>query len=204
MYSFWLSVKDTAFSCVSIAVTVIFVQNIVFTRALGISASMFVIRKKHDLWLFGITMAVISTLSCAIADFVLPPLSKSRFQYYLTPLCLVLIIGVVYILLILFCSRVMKKAYPRLQPMIHMAAFNGAVFGVLLLNNVKYTFTETIAFGLGTGIGYMMACYLIALGYERLNSEKIPPAFRGFPATMIYIGILSLAFYGLTGHGLSA
>lgn len=204
MHNFLSLLKDTALSCGMIALTVVFVQNIVFTRGLGISASFFIIRKKHDIWLFGLTMAIISTLSCAIADYIVPFLEKSSYRYLLTPLCYVLIVSVVYILMILFCSHVTKRAYPRLQPMIHMAAFNGGVFGVLLLNNVKYTFTETVAFGLGTGIGYMLACYLLGLGFERLNSDQVSPSFRGFPAMLLYIGILSLAFYGLTGHGLSA
>ena len=46
------------------------------------------------------------------------------------------------------------------------------------------------AFGLGTGIGFILASYLISIGYDRLNSDKIPPAFRGFPITLIYVCLL--------------
>ena len=32
--------------------------------------------------------------------------------------------------------------------------------------------------------------------------SKVPRAFRGLPILLIYIGILSLALYGLLGHPL--
>lgn len=86
--------------------------------------------------------------------------------------------------------------------MIHLSAFNGAVFGALFLSS-SYDLGGRVAFGLGTGIGFILASYLIAIGHDRLNSQQIPPAFRGFPITLIYVGILSLAFYGLIGHELS-
>ena len=86
--------------------------------------------------------------------------------------------------------------------MIHLSAFNGAVFGALLLSQ-SYDFWGRIAFGLGTGCGFVLASSLVALGYERLNSDKIHAAFRGFPFALIYVGMLSRAFYVLVGHVLS-
>ena len=87
--------------------------------------------------------------------------------------------------------------------MIHMSAFNCTVLGALLLStNEMRSAAGMIGFGLGSGIGFTMAAYLISIAFDKLNSEKIPKAFRGFPIAMIYIGILSLAFYGLVGHEL--
>ena len=36
-------------------------------------------------------------------------------------------------------------------------------------------------------------------GRRRLRSKDIPHIFRGLPSVLIYIGILSLAIYGLVG-----
>lgn len=188
----------------SIALTAIFVENIVFTRALGISASLFILRKEHDHHLFCGVLTLISTLSCCLASLFNRYLSRSSYAYFLRPMAYVLMVGIVYIAVLLFVNRFLPKQAQRLKPMIHLSAFNGAVIGALLLTgNSTYGFWGYLAFGLGTGIGYTIASYLMSLGFERLQSDKIPAAFRGFPITLIYIGILSLAFYGLIGHGLS-
>ena len=39
--------------------------------------------------------------------------------------------------------------------------------------------------------------------WDKLYSEKAPYAFRGYPLMLIYIGILSMAFWGLSGHTLN-
>ena len=189
---------------VSIAMTAIFVENIIFTRALGISASLFVLRKEHDHRLFCMVVTMITTLSCCLASLFNRTLGWSEHAYYLRPLAYVLTVGVVYVAVLLFSAKCLPKQWERLKPMIHLAAFNSAVIGALLLTGEStWDIWGYLAFGLGTGIGYTLASYLVSLGFERLQSDKIPPSFRGFPITLIYIGILSLAFYGLIGHGLS-
>ena len=201
MNSFLQLVKDTAMQMGSIAVIAIFVQNIIFTRGLDTSASLFIIRKRYSIWQFGLILTVITTLSSILVFFGDKHIERTRYAYYMTPLVYVMMVGVVYIGVLLFCS-LLKKHWQRIRPMIHLAGFNSAVFGALLLSG-KYSLSGHIAFGLGTGLGFTLASYLISVGYDRLNSDKIPPAFRGFPITLIYVGILSLAFYGLIGHELS-
>lgn len=197
-------VQETLARSVSIAMTAIFVENIIFTRALGISASLFVLRKEHDHKLFCGVLTLIATLSCCLASLFNRSLSWTPYAYYLRPLVYVLTVGAVYVAVLLVATKLRPKQAERLKPMIHLSAFNSAVIGALLLTGGStYDFWGYLAFGLGTGIGYAIAAYLVSLGFERLQSDKIPPAFRGFPITLIYIGILSLAFYGLIGHGLS-
>ena len=55
-------------------------------------------------------------------------------------------------------------------------------------------------FGLGSGLGYLLAVMLVTEADRRLRSEAIPEAFRGLPITLVYIGVLALAIYGFTGH----
>lgn len=189
------------------ALIAMFVENTVLTRALGTSSVLLMLRKKFNLFLFGVILTIITLLSSIGVALAQPLIADLSYKTYIMPFCYVLIIGLVYVLTLIFCSNVLKKQMHHIRPMIHMSAFNCAVLGALLLsstNNVVQLETAggMIGFGLGSGIGFTMAAYLISLGYDRLNSEKIPKAFRGFPITLIYIGILSLAFYGLIGHEL--
>ena len=51
--------------------------------------------------------------------------------------------------------------------------------------------------GLEAGVGFVVAAVFLAMAYKKLNSEKVPASFRGFPAMLIYLGIISMAVYAL-------
>ena len=73
---------------------------------------------------------------------------------------------------------------------------------MLTSNMTGITFAGFLGFGIGTGLGFPLATFFVRLAYKQLSSEEVPPSFRGFPITLIYIGIVSLAVYGLIGHEL--
>lgn len=179
-------------------------ENTIFSRALGTSTSLFVVRKRYNLLIFGLVMTLIITASSVLTYLIRPLIQGWSSSYYLTPLCYVLVIGVVYILALLMTNRLVKKHKDDVLSMIHVTAFNCAVLGALLLasNIADVTFASFLGFGIGTGIGFTLATFFVRLAFERLSGEDVPPSFRGFPITLIYIGIVSLAIYGLIGHEL--
>ncbi len=70
-------------------------------------------------------------------------------------------------------------------------------------SSVGYTtLVQTLGFCIGSGIGYTAALILVNEGRRRLSLSDVPKAFKGLPATLLYVGIFSLAIYGLTGHSL--
>jgi electron transport complex protein RnfA len=181
----------------------IFLENSIFTRALGTSSALLLIRKRFSLLLFGISLTLITTISSVICYFIYPFVQMIMPNYNLIPLVYVIVIGIVYMGLLVYFGKAYKDIAAKIKPMIHLASFNCAVLGALLLSTVdKLDLSEFIGFGIGTGVGFIFATYLISIAYSYLNSNKIPKSFRGFPITLLYIGIISLAFYGLIGHQL--
>ena len=78
---------------------------------------------------------------------------------------------------------------------------NSGVLGTVLVERTQsFTLAQSIGFGLGSGLGYLLAVMLVTEAGNRLRSKAIPEAFRGLPITLIYIGVLALAIYGFTGH----
>ena len=70
-----------------------------------------------------------------------------------------------------------------------VAAVNSGVLGTVLVERTQsFTLEQSLGFGLGSGLGYLLAVMLVT------------EAFRGLPVTLIYIGVLALAIYGFTGH----
>ncbi len=186
------------------AVIAIFLENTIFSRAIGTSTALFSVRKQYNVFLFGTIMTLIITASSVITYFVQPLIKDLSYSYYITPAVYVAIIGLVYVVALLFTSNVIQKRRQEILSIIHVSAFNCAVLGALLLasNMTGITFAGFLGFGIGTGLGFTLATFFVRLAYKQLSSEEVPPSFRGFPITLIYIGIVSLAVYGLIGHEL--
>ena len=123
------------------------------------------------------------------------------FQSCLRPvgclLCVILAFVLAIILIYVFCLPERKE----MMNVLPMATFNCAVLGPMLLSGVQnFTFVQTMGFALGSALGYGFAVILLSEGQRKLSSKKVPAPFRGLPVNLLYLGILALAIYGLTGH----
>ena len=77
--------------------------------------------------------------------------------------------------------------------------------GVLLLCGLNsFRWYEALAFGLGSGLGYLLAVRLHIVFADRLKYTKIPFFLRGLPIRLIGAGMISMALFGLLGHSLAA
>lgn len=188
----------------SYSMIAIFLENTIFSRALGSSTCLFVVRKKFNVFLFGLVMTLIITASSLIAYLINPLVKGMEHKYYFAPAIYVCVIGLIYILFLLISPKILKKRKDEVLQMIHVSAFNCAVLGALLLTSgmSDMTLGSFLGFGIGTGVGFTLATYFVGLAYEKLSGDEVPYVFRGFPITLIYIGIVSLAIYGLIGHEL--
>ena len=59
----------------------------------------------------------------------------------------------------------------------------------------------SLAFGLGTGAGFILATVMLAALQDRLADLDAPEPFRGLPLLLLTLAILSMAFMGFTGLG---
>lgn len=175
-------------------------ENTILTRALGTSTMIIAARSKKQSVLFGICITYISTVSCIPIYFINKNLSASESGFLFLPLAYALVVGIVYIVTLLILWRFFYKLFTSVKKFVHFSAFNSAVLGALFLNGLKYSsIWEYIGYGVGTGLGFLIACLLVAYSNEKLTSDEIPECFKGVPVKMIYIGIISMAFFAMTG-----
>lgn len=89
----------------------------------------------------------------------------------------------------------------RAKNVLLMAGYNVAVLGTILLCSFnRYNLWERLFYFVGTGVGVTLALVLLDVANQNIAMSRVPRIFRGLPILLLYIGILSLAFYGLIGH----
>jgi electron transport complex protein RnfA len=181
----------------------ILVQNLIFERALGSNILIYASRKKEHVVGFSAVITYTAALSSAVAWVVDTNLSELPYFGILMPLLYILVISVIYILSLIIVWRFFPRLFASIKTYVHLSVFNCSVLGALFLNSqFDGELTSYIAFGIGTGVGFFLAGYLLYIAYPRLNSELVPAAFRGLPITLVYVGIISLALHVFVGQEL--
>ncbi len=186
----------------SYAVLAIFAQNAVFTRSLGVSRLVQLVGdERTSSWWFALMLCITQVLVAPLAYFAgsfiapLPNRAQLRPVMYLTCIATVCL----FELLVLKLAKGPRSG--QLIRILPVAAVNSGVLGTVLVERTQsFTLEQSLGFGLGSGLGYLLAVMLVTEAQNRLRSRAIPEAFRGLPVTLIYIGVLALAIYGFTGH----
>ena len=186
----------------SYAVLAIFAQNAVFTRSLGVSRLVQLVGdERTSSWWFALMLCITQVLVAPLVYFAgsfiapLPNRAQLRPVMYLTCIAAVCL----FELLVLKLAKGPRSG--QLIRILPIAAVNSGVLGTVLVERTQsFTLEQSLGFGLGSGLGYLLAVMLVTEAQNRLRSRAIPEAFRGLPITLIYIGVLALAIYGFTGH----
>lgn len=200
-----IEVLETCVVFFSYAVIALFAQNAIFTRGLGVSRLVQLVGDgRVSSRLFGLMLCITQLLVAPLAYYAGTLLAGYEQQAMLRPLVYTACIAVVCIaehLVLAVLARCHLPHAAQLLRIVPLAALNSCVLGTVLVTRTQsFTLTQSLGFGLGSGLGYLLAVVLVTEAQHRLNRRAIPRAFRGLPITLIYIGVLALAIYGFTGH----
>jgi len=205
------------------AILSLLTTNLIFTRALGTS-TMMAAAKTHRLPVLAMMMTCFSALACLGMQLIcynFGLVTLLRYPYSLgLPFVYTLMIGVIYLLTLAALGILDRKKTLNYGKYVHLSAFNCAVMGTLylafspdglnqdltqppvvslfgLLDGAMNEPLSAVLFGLQEGLGFFLASLMLSAVRERLYDTEVPSAFRGRPAMMIYIGIISLAVYAI-------
>lgn len=176
------------------------INNFVFTRFLGLCIFFGVSKKMETAVGMSITFTAVMVISSALSWVV--------FKFIMVPLQLEFLKIIVFIGIIAAfvqsADTIMKKVSPslyyKLGIYLALITTNCIILAVPLINAGEgYSFIESMAFGLGSGIGFALALVLMASIREKLELADIPAPFRGLPISFIVAGLIALAFTGFSG-----
>lgn len=188
----------------AMALTAAAVENAVFARALGLSRFTLLLNSRRQGIIYGVTMTwmlVLAAIPVALINNYLLDIAFSRAIR--TPLYLISVLAI-YLLTYFVSKRYFPKLFTIILPALPISTFNTALFGALYMSALqRFTAAQTMGYALGTGAGYTVALVVVYYARKRLAISPVPKAFQGLPVLLVYLGLLSLAIYGLIGHGLA-
>ena len=185
-----------------VCISAIFTNNIVLSYFIGLCPFLAISREVKTA--FGLGLAVVFVLTVTVC------LNHLAYKFVLVPLGLEFFRFILFIIIIAafvqFVEMVLDKYSPRLYQslgiFLPLITVNCAILGSSLFMVIReYSFIVTLGFGLGSGIGWMIAILAMAGIRQRLKNEYIPAGLQGPGIALIIAGIMALIFIGFTGVG---
>jgi len=182
-----------------------FIENMVLSYFLGMCS--FLAVSKTVKTAFGLGLAVIFVLGITM------PINWIIYYYLLgeggifgtdlTFLRLILFIAVIASMVQLVEMIVEKSSpalYNSLGIFLPLITVNCAILGgSLFMVTREYNLAESVAYGLGGGVGWFLAIIALAAIREKIRYSNVPPALRGLGMAFIITGLMGIAFMSLMG-----
>ena len=178
----------------------ILVNNFVLTRFLGICPFLGVSKKVETAVGMGMAVTFVMALASVISHIVYNGILVPLKIEYLYTLAFILVIAA----LVQFVEMVIQKSSPSLYAALGvylpLITTNCAVLGVAIINmQENFTLIESLIHGVGGALGFTLAIVLFAGIRERIETNNIPAALKGFPIALITAGFMATAFLGFQG-----
>lgn len=196
---------------ISIAVSMIFINNFILSKFLGLCPFLGVSKDMKPAVSMGFAVIFVMTSSAIITwglyNFILIPFRME----YLRTISFILVIGA----FVQFIEMVIRKTSPPLYKALGiylpLITTNCAVLGVTVLNSndffssggaVAGSFIYAVCQAFFAGIGFMLALIIMSGIRERLELIDVPESLKGIPIAFIVASLMSLAFMGFSGFKL--
>lgn len=197
----------------SIFVESIFIKNMALSFFLGM-CTFLAISKKIDA-AFGLGVAVVVVLGITV------PVNNLLYNYllkegalawagmpevdlsFLGLICYIGVIAALVQILEMVLDKYFPALYNALGVFLPLITVNCAILGgALLMVQRDYNFTESVSFGIGSGVGWALAITALAGIREKLKYSDIPAGLQGLGITFITVGLMSLGFQSFGGISL--
>ena len=179
----------------------IFTNNILLTNFLGLCPFLSISREVRSSLGLGIAVIFVMT-STAVINYlvyyhVLLPLHLEHFKY----IVFIVVIAAFVQLIEMSVERFFPSLYFVLGIFLPLITVNCAILGASLFLIIReYTLLQSLAYGAGSGIGWMLAIIAVGSIREKIQkTAKLPKGLEGPAITLIITGVMALAFMAFSG-----
>ncbi|MDO5653823.1 MAG: NADH:ubiquinone reductase (Na(+)-transporting) subunit E [Brachymonas sp.] len=197
----------------SLFIRAVFLENMALSFFLGMCTFLAVSKKIETA--VGLGVAVVVVMGITV------PLNNLMYQYllkdgalawaglpqmnlgFLSFLLYIGLIAAVVQILEMFLDKFVPALYNALGVYLPLITVNCAILGaVLFMVERDYQFGESIVYGVGAGLGWMLAIAALAGIREKLKYSDVPAGLRGLGITFIAAGLMALGFMCFGGISL--
>ena len=179
----------------------IFTNNILLTNFLGLCPFLSISRRLISASGLGLAVIFVMTSTAALNYlayyYILVPFHLEHFRF----IVFIIIIAAFVQLVEMTIERFFPPLYYMLGIFLPLITVNCAILGVSLFMIIRnYSFIQSVSYGAGSGIGWLLAIVAIGAIREKIQKNtKLPKGLEGPAITLIITGILSLAFIAFSG-----
>jgi Na+-transporting NADH:ubiquinone oxidoreductase subunit E len=194
----------------ALAVKAIFVENLALSFFLGMCTFIAVSKKISTALGLGISVIVVQAITVPANNLILNGLLKPGALSWagfsdvdLTFLGLICYIGVIAAM-VQILEMVLDKFFPPLYNalgiFLPLITVNCAILGgSLFMAERDYNFSESVTYGVASGVGWALAITAMAGVREKLKYSDIPDGLQGLGITFITAGLMALGFMSFSG-----
>lgn len=195
---------------ISLFLDSVFVGNILLAYFLGMCSYLSVSNNLKTSLGLGIAVTFVMTITAPVNWFLyhylLAPgalawagLPEVDLGFLKLVLFIATIAGIVQVLEMVI-DRYSQGLYNALGVFLPLITVNCAILGAsLFMVERRYTFSETVVYGMGSGLGWLLAIVAMATVMQKLRYADVPKGLQGFGIRMIVTGLMAMAFMLFSG-----
>lgn len=173
----------------------VFAQNVLLDKAMGMNCIMTAVNRKNSLPRMVLVMGVYSVVGIMLM-WLLSKVAFNQTAYLICALIYSLFCAVTYFVSDRILLKISPETHDIWSGILPHALINSIMIGapVAAMNQAIPNWWSALGSGIGAGLSFGLAVLIIKNGLNILDNPDMPKAFRGIPAMLIYLGILSLGF----------
>lgn len=195
---------------ISLFVNSVFVGNILLAYFLGMCSYLSVSKNLQTSFGLGVAvtfvLAITTPANWLVHHYLLAPgalswagLPQIDLSFLKLVLFIAVIAGMVQVVEMVI-DRYSQALYNALGVFLPLITVNCAILGTsLFMVERRYSFGESVVFGVGSGIGWLLAIVSMATIMQKLRYADVPVGLEGFGVRMIVTGLMAMAFMLFSG-----
>jgi Na+-transporting NADH:ubiquinone oxidoreductase subunit E len=198
---------------INIFIRSVFIDNMIFAFFIGMCSYLAVSKTVKTSIGLGVAVVVVQIITVPVNYFLLKYVMKPGALAWMgdsfVDVDLSFLSFMVFIATIAAMTQLVEMVIEKFSPALYnslgiflpLIAVNCAILGgSLFMEQRDYkNIGEVLSWGLGSGVGWMLAIVSLAAVREKLKYNKIPAPLRGIGITFIITGLMGIAFMSFLG-----